>query len=119
MLIDFTVEKKICTCQEDLLNLIEKEDVFNILCDENMEGFNELMKHELIAVKDDKVYLTPLGKEALDNGVKNVISQKNKLKTAPRLTTAISYKPLYSYLLGCLILLFLALLFVVYKSIWQ
>ncbi len=116
---EFTVEKKVCTCQEDLLNLIENEDVFNILCDENMEGFNELMKHELITVKDDKVYLTPLGKEALVNGVKNVISKKNKLKAAPRITAAISYKPLYSYLIGCLILLFLALLFVIFKSIWH
>lgn len=118
MLKEFPGEKKVCNCQEDLLNLIENEDVFNILSEENMESFNELMKYELITVKDEKVHLTPLGKEAQIHGVKNVIGRKNVEHITTRITSAPS-RVWKSFLIWPVLILFLALLYLVFQYIWQ
>ena len=111
--------KNLCQCQEDLLHLIETEDVFNILSQENMEGFNELMKYELITVKDDKVYLTPLGKEAQIHGVNNVIARKNAKVVATQIPAATSFKSGKTFLIWSIAILFLSLLFFVFQYIWQ
>jgi hypothetical protein len=116
---EFTGEKKVCNCHEDLLHLIETEDVFNILSEENMVSFNELMKYELIAVKDDKVYLTPLGKEAQVQGVKNVIAKKNLQKVSLGIPAVNTRKSVKIYLFWSLLFLFLVLLFLVFQYIWQ
>lgn len=104
---------------EELLNLIESGDVFSILSEENMKGFNELMKYELIAVKDDKVYLTPLGKEAQIHGVQKVISRKPVQFSTVAIPEKIPFKIRRIYLFGSLLFLLLAFLFLVLQIIWQ
>lgn len=115
---EFTEEKKVCISAEGLLHLIETQDVFNILSEENMEGLNELMKYELITVKDDKVYLTPLGKEAQIHGVKNVIATKSMQKITATIPTTTPFR-IKKTNLWSLLFLFLALLFIVFQYIWQ
>ncbi len=105
--------------QEELLNLVESGDVFNILSEGNMSGFNELMKYEMITVKDDKVFLTSLGKEAQIHGVKNVIGRKNVESIASGIPVARSFKTKKNYLIWSLVFLFLALLLIVFQYIWM
>lgn len=60
---------------DKLLKLIEDGDADIILSEENMQGsLNELVKHELVLIKEDKIFLTELGQRARTEGVKKVIS---------------------------------------------
>lgn len=62
--------------QERLLELIEEGDAFKILSEENMgEGFNELMKYELISFDHGKVFITDIGKQAQEEGVRNYLDR--------------------------------------------
>ncbi len=115
---DFTPEKKLCNCHEDLLLLIENGDVVNILYEENMESFNYLMKYELITVKEDKVYLTSLGKEAQLKGVKTVLSQKN-IETVSTGVPSADFKERRNFISVFILLVALTLLFIAIQNILE
>lgn len=61
--------------QEKLLRLIDEGDPSSILSEENTKGFNELMKYQLITIEDDKVSLTELGREAINEGILKVMEK--------------------------------------------
>lgn len=103
---------------EELLNLIESEDVFALLSEENLEGLNQLMKYELITIKDEKVYLTQLGKEAQVHGVKNIIARRNVEKVVAEIPVKIHFKARKDYMLYSLLFLFLSLLLLAYQLLW-
>ena len=58
---------------DKLLSLIEKGDAEDILSEENSEGFNILMKYELISFSKGIVCLTEAGKKAQTEGVQVMI----------------------------------------------
>ncbi|CAN5158341.1 hypothetical protein BH23BAC2_BH23BAC2_23410 [soil metagenome] len=95
--------------KEDLLNLIEEGDAFSILSDAHTQGFKDLMKYELIATKDDKVYLTELGKEAQKIGVNAVISRKSATLSIPQIPVKKVVKNRNKFLISVLFLLILIL----------
>src|SRR5690606_20561870 len=100
--------------QEELLNLIESGDIVQLLSEENMGGFNELMKYELIEVRDDKVFLTTLGKEAKLNGVKETLSKRPVKRQQANISSGLPLKNSRLYFLLSLLLLFFALLMMSY-----
>ncbi len=116
---DLIPEKKLPLGQEELLNLIEIEDIFTILSEENMEGFNELVKYELICIKDDKVFLTDLGREAQVSGVKNVLARKNVDMVIADIPSKLPSRVRKSYLIWSLLILLLAMLLFIFQMIWQ
>lgn len=61
--------------QQKLLQLIDEGDPSSILSEDNGRGFNELMKYQLISIKNDKVLLTDLGREAQKDGIVKVLNQ--------------------------------------------
>ncbi len=63
-----------------LLNLIEKGDPEAILSEQELvPRFNELLKYDLVALKNEKVLLTEEGKAAKKEGVEVVIKRKKRL----------------------------------------
>lgn len=62
-----------------LLKLIEEGDTEAILSEKELvPEFNELLKYDLIYLKDEKIYLTEEGKAAKIEGVDVVISRKKQ-----------------------------------------
>ena len=63
-----------------LLKLIDEGDPDVILSEEKLiPRFNELMKYDLVTLKDDKVYLTHKGREAKREGVDKFIKRQKQL----------------------------------------
>mgnify|MGYP006199069997 CR=1 FL=1 len=59
-----------------LLHLIYEGKTSGILTDQNLrEGLNDLMKHELITIYNNKLRLTERGKTALKNGIHSVLTK--------------------------------------------
>lgn len=112
-------EKKLPLGHDELLNLIESEEVYTILSEENMSGFNDLVKYELICIKDDKVFLTELGKEAQRCGVKNFLANKHIELVVAEIPAKIPFRVRKTYLIFSLIFLFLAFLILILQMIWQ
>lgn len=68
---------------DKLLKLIEEGDADTILSEENMQNsFSELIKYELIVLKNDKVFLTELGTVARIVGVKKVVKELKEKEIA-------------------------------------
>lgn len=64
------------TSVEKIISLIEMGDPVPILAEESfIEVFNELLKYELIDLKDDKIVLTPKGEEARKIGLTKALNQ--------------------------------------------
>ena len=60
-----------------LLKLIEEGDPAVILSEERLiPRFNELMKYDLVELKDERVFLTEKGKEAKREGVEKIIKRE-------------------------------------------
>lgn len=103
---------------DELLNLIESDEVFTILSEENIPGFNKLVKYELISIKDDTVYLTDLGKEAQIHGVENVLARKHNGMVVEEIPAKIPFRIRKTYLIWSLLFLFLAILILVFQIVW-
>lgn len=59
---------------EKLLQLIKDGDAEMLLAEGNLGiGFNKLINLDLILIDDGKVSITPLGEEALTNGIESLI----------------------------------------------
>lgn len=64
---------------DKLLKLIEKGNPEVILSEEELvPRFNELLKYDLIELKDDKVLLTEKGHEAKKYGVETVLKKERR-----------------------------------------
>lgn len=61
--------------QDDLLRIIEDGDAEIILSPENSKGFNELVKYELVYMKNEKICLTDLGVKAKTEGATKIIAE--------------------------------------------
>ena len=61
------------TLQDKLLCTIEEGDAVDILAEEYSESLNELMKAELIEIRNDKLELTDKGRQAKIIGVKDCL----------------------------------------------
>ena len=103
--------------QEEMLHLIECGDIVELLSEENMKGFNDLIKYELIVVKDDKIYLSELGKEAKLNGVKNTVARQRVKILAANIPSRIPLRISKLYLIISLLSLLLALLFLIFNIV--
>lgn len=67
-----------------LLKLVQDSDTTKILTDENLKkSLNDLMKYELIDIKNEKIYITERGKRAQREGLNAVIAD---LGEPPQLT---------------------------------
>lgn len=87
--------------QNKLLKLIEEGDTFSLLSEENLgEGFNELMKNELITITDGKIQITETGKEAKTKGIREVLAKRKANVVAVQLPVkAVTHnRKLYLYL---------------------
>lgn len=61
---------------QKIIELIDDGDPLPILAEDSLvENFNEFLKYELIDIVDDKVILTPRGKEAKILGIDKVIAE--------------------------------------------
>ncbi|WP_029036804.1 hypothetical protein [Salinimicrobium xinjiangense] len=66
------------TSVEEIISLIEQGDPVPILAQDSfVEVFNELLKYQLIDLVNDKVVLTPKGKDAKEIGFSKVLFQLN------------------------------------------
>lgn len=64
-----------------LLKLIEEGDPDVILSEEKLiPRFNELMKYDLVTLKNEKVYLTEKGKQAKREGVEKIIKREKRMQ---------------------------------------
>lgn len=110
-----------------LLKLIEEGDPDVILSEEQLiPRFNELMKYDLVTLKDDKVYLTEKGKEAKREGVDKIIKRERQLRFEnSNISSSIEKKPAMAFsqkirngkfwIISLLILLLLAFSFAIAK----
>lgn len=102
---------------DKLLKLIEEGDADTILSEENMQNsFSELIKYELIVIKNDKVFLTELGTVARIVGVQKIVNELKEKKIAVKTAAPvadpkdirISYLSYYILLIvGLLMMLFI------------
>lgn len=76
------LQKKISSNHDSLLKMIEQANIEEILLEENLSGFNELMKYELITIQDGQVHLTENGKKAKLEGVQTVV-ERLRVETQP------------------------------------
>ncbi|HEY9184598.1 MAG TPA: hypothetical protein VIM94_04675 [Salegentibacter sp.] len=61
---------------QKLIELIKNGDAIAILAEDSLiEGFNELLKYDLMDIVDDKIILTPKGEKAMDIGLDNILSE--------------------------------------------
>lgn len=64
-----------------LLQLVEEDNPDTILAEEKLVAtFNELLKYGLIELQDEKIYLTPKGKLAKNEGVENFINNLKQIQ---------------------------------------
>ncbi|UJH92463.1 hypothetical protein LZ575_08185 [Antarcticibacterium sp. 1MA-6-2] len=100
-----------------LLKLIEEGEADVILSEEKLiPRFNELMKHDLVTLKDEKVFLTEKGKKAKVEGVDKIINREKELqvqnshisKRSPAITILNKDRNRKKWLLGLALLLLLA-----------
>lgn len=103
--------------QDEMLHLIESKDIVKLLSEENMKGFNDLMKYELIGIKDDTVFLTELGKEAKLYGVKNIVARQRVHILAAKIPSRIPLRIRMLYLIISLLFLSLALFILIYNIV--
>jgi len=114
----FVKEKEnIPLSQEEMLHLIESGDMVELLSEENMKGFNDLIKYELIVVKDDKIFLSDLGREAKLMGVKHTVARQRIQIIAANIPSGIPLKISKLYLIISLLLLLFILLILIYNIV--
>lgn len=104
-----------------LLKLIEEGDADTILSQENMQNsFSELIKYELIVVKNDKVFLTELGAVARVVGVQKVLNEVKEKKVAVKTATVDHPKGIRTSSLSYYILILIGLLMILFiQVIWE
>jgi len=62
---------------ERLIKLIDEGDPEVILAEESLvPKFNELLKYDLVVIKDDRVFLTEKGRLAKIHGIEHIIEQE-------------------------------------------
>lgn len=96
-----------------LLHLIYEGNTSGILTDQRLrDSLNDLMKHELITIYNNKLKLTERGKAAMKNGINTVITKvrpKNNIQynedPAPR--------QLMEFMVAIAVLLMVILLFMI------
>lgn len=60
---------------EKIIELIDKGDPVPILAEDSLvEKLNELLRHDLIDIVNDKIILTPKGQEARNGGLDRVVA---------------------------------------------
>lgn len=70
---------------ERLIKLIDEGDPEVILAEDALVSkFNELLKHDLVVIKDDRVFLTEKGQTAKIHGFDFVIEQEKKFKKSTK-----------------------------------
>lgn len=99
--------------QDDLLRLIEDGNAEIILSPENARGFNELIKYELICLKNEKICLTELGKKAKSEGAAQVLSEI-KAKTLLSKSAGSEPKNFKKLIFLTSVLLLVSLLIIIY-----
>lgn len=66
---------------ERLIKLIDEGDPEVILAEDSLvPKFNELLKYDLVVIKDDRVFLTEKGQTAKTHGFDYIIDQEKKVK---------------------------------------
>lgn len=114
--------KKVTDQRDHLLKLIEEGDADRILSENDMQkSFSELVKHELIVIKEDKIFLTELGEVARIRGVQKVITdQKAKKVVINTATPVIEKRRIIGSNLPYYILLLLGLLMMLsIQILWE
>lgn len=104
---------------DKLLKLIEEGDADTILSEENMQNsFSELVKYELIVIKNDKIFLTELGTVARIVGVQKVVNELKEKKIAIKTAAPVSNsKGIRTSSLSYYILLLIGLLMMLFIQI--
>jgi len=77
---------------ERLINLIDEGDPEVILAEDALvPKFNELLKYDLVVIKDDRVFLTEKGKTAKIHGIDYIIAQEKLPKKVIKKAFAIRF----------------------------
>ncbi len=102
---------------ERLIKLIDDGDPEVILAEDALvPKFNELLKYELVVIKEDRVFLTEKGKIAKARGLEYILQQEKLPKTSVKKTIAarisgkkysINYLPMKLRMVHLLVLLLL------------
>lgn len=94
-----------------LLHLIYEEKTSGILTDQNLrDSLNDLMKHELITIYNNKLRLTERGKVAMKNGIHTVLT-KVKPKKQVQVIEDHSLRQLTELMVTIAVILLVILLF--------
>ncbi|UJH92059.1 hypothetical protein LZ575_05490 [Antarcticibacterium sp. 1MA-6-2] len=119
-------QSSLCTQNIDpkdrLLKLIEQGDAAIILSEENLQNcISELLKFELIVIKNDHIYLTEIGKTALIVGVEKALTDlKSKKATVLAIPVEAGPKKINTSNVPYYILLILGiLLMLLIQFFWQ
>ena len=109
---------------ERLIKLIDEGDPEVILAEDSLvPKFNELLKYDLVVIKEDRVFLTEKGKLAKTHGFDYILEQEKLPKKSPKKALALRINgKIYStasfssrmgsvYLLALILLITLAYLF--------
>lgn len=96
-----------------LLHLIYEGETSGILTDQGLrESLNDLMKHELITIYNNKLKLTERGKSAMKNGINTVITKVRPKKNIQAFEDP-SSRQLMEFMVAIALLLLVILIFMI------